>query len=291
MFKQELKDKYQFLTNYFEQGLKNVDKSIAHSILFYGQDVSAQYDLAVEIARLLNCNEFKNATCQCLNCKWIRNKEHPAVLTISKIDSKPSDDNSSTVISVKQALMVKNSLLNTSEYHRVFIFCDAKKEGENWIPSGLNEQNFQEEAANTLLKIIEEPPPNTTFFFLTRDKNDLIGTIVSRSQSFYVPSYNIEDNEFSLVENLLEDYPQIERKDSIDLSQKLLSLAKEAGNEKVLDQVQNFLLALLKSNALNQVLASKVLEDVKNIEVAKKMLSKNMNPQSVFDDLCLKLAI
>ncbi|MGN1125393.1 MAG: hypothetical protein ACI4SM_04320, partial [Candidatus Gastranaerophilaceae bacterium] len=182
-------DRYPFLKKYFENGIKNSQKAIAHSILFYGNDIQSQYDLALYIAQLLNCKEKQIYDCDCLNCKWIKNGEHPAVLTISRVDNKPDNDDSKTVISVKQAQEIKQSLLNSSDFHRVFIFCD--KDDDNNI-KGLNRYNFQEETANALLKTIEEPPSKTTFFFLTRDKNDLISTIISRSQCFFVPSFSNE---------------------------------------------------------------------------------------------------
>lgn len=289
MFEQDLKDKYPFLTKYFENGINNSERNISHSILFYGQDISAQYELALEVARLLNCQELQNQNCNCINCNWIRQKQHPAVLTISRFDNKPSDDDSKTVISVKQSQMIKNSLLNTSDYHRVFIFCDAKMEGEVWTPSGLNEFNFQEEAANSLLKTIEEPPENTTFFFLTRDKHDVLGTILSRSQSFFVPSYNAEDRSYCTIETYLANYLNLERKESLDLALDLFSLAKEKGNEKILDEIQNYLLALLKSNLDNNLMKNKILSDIKIIETAKDKIKKHIHPQLAFEDMCLNI--
>lgn len=302
MFEQALKDKYQFLAEYFQEGIKNSlhnrlndfgeEKNIyplAHSILFYGQDISAQYALATEISRLLNCSELQSENCRCINCNWARNKQHPAILTISKIDNKPMDDESKTVISIKQSQMVKNSLLNTSDFHRVFIFCDAKMEGETWIPMGLNKINFQEETANSLLKIIEEPPQNTTFFFLTRDKNDLIETIISRSQSFFVPSYNIPNNDYLEIEELFANYPTLERKNSLDLAQNLLILAKEQGSSKILDKIQNFLLTLMKSNLENSALKNKILNDIKVVELAKLQIDSHMVPQLALEDMCLNL--
>lgn len=292
MFKQELKEKYGFLMEYFEQGLQNKSR-LAHSILLYGQDISQQYELATEIARLLNCQEYRTKDCRCLNCNWIREKQHPAVMTVSRIDSKPSDDTSTTVISVSQARMIKNSLLNTSDYHRVIIFCDAKIEtsadGEVWVPLGLNEFNFQEETANSLLKIIEEPPENTTFFFLTRDKNDLIETIISRSQSFFVPSYNVENAEYSLIEDLFADYPEIERQTFLDLAQALFALSKDHGSEKVLTEIQNFFTSLLKANLGNSALRIKTMNDIKSVEEAKKQINAKILPQLVFEDMCLKI--
>lgn len=80
----------------------------------------------MEIARQLNCMKDADPACDCLNCSWIRNNQHPAVLTVSKNDNKPSDDTSSKVISIKQTLMINNSLINSSDYYRVFIFCDSE---------------------------------------------------------------------------------------------------------------------------------------------------------------------
>lgn len=288
MFAPELKEKYTFLTEYFESCFK--DKNIPHSILFYGQDIFAQYTLATEIARILNCENSQNTDCNCINCNWIKEKQHPAVMTISKLDSKPADDESKTVISIAQARMIKNSLLNTSDYHRVFIFCDAKLENETWIPLGLNKVNFQEEIANSLLKTIEEPPENTTFFFLTRDKNDLIETIISRSQSFFVPSYKTEDRNFSIIEEYFSDYPNIKRKDFLDLAQHLFFISKEHGNEKILEEIQNYMLEILKNNLENPTLKSKILSDIKVVKTAQQMLESRVNPQIAFENMCLNIA-
>lgn len=287
MFNQNLKEKYPFLTEYFEECIKNPSKNTSHSILFYGQDISAQYELAEEIARLLNCNEFKNENCRCVNCNWVKNKQHPAVLTISKIDNKPSDDESKTVISVKQSQMIKNSLTNTSDYHRVFIFCDAEISNDMWTPKGLNKINFQEETANSLLKVIEEPPANTTFFFLTRDKNDLIETIISRSQSFFVPSLNKQNEGYSNIEGILADYPELDRQTCFDLAQNLFNLAKEHDNNTILSEIQNYLLSILKSNLENKMLQNKILADIKSAEIAKQQIENHIPPQLAFEDMCL----
>lgn len=210
-------------------------------------------------------------------------------MTISKLDSKPSDDESKTVISVKQSQMVKNMLLNTSEYHRVFIFCDAELKDDKWRPLGLNRFNFHEETANSMLKIIEEPPENTTFFFLTRDKNDLIETIISRSQCFFVPSYDFGSSGYSSIEKLFSNYPNLERQDSFDLAQSLFSLSKESGGILLLDEIQNYMLAIIKSNLGNKPLEAKVLNDIKSVEVAKSQINVKVNPQLAFEDLCLNL--
>lgn len=277
------------MTQYFEGGIAHKTRALAHSILLYGNDINAQYDLAQEIARLLNCRESQNESCQCINCNWARDGQHPAILTISKIDNKPSDDESKTVISVNQSHTVKNSLLNSSEYHRVFIFCDAELKDGIWAPLGLNKFNFPEATANSLLKIIEEPPENTTFFFLTRDKNDLIETIISRSQSFFVPSYEGGNSSYSKIEELFANYLEFERKESFDLAQKLFALSKETDSTALLDEIQTYMLALVKSNLGNSQIESKILNDLHSVEAAKKQIAVKMNPQLAFEDLFLNL--
>ena len=279
-----LKEEYPFLMKYFNSGIKAGQKNIAHCILFYGSDIQAQYDLALEIARMLNCTGDHTESCQCLNCKWIRENNHPAVLTISKVDNKPSDDTSKTVISIDQARMIKNDLLVTSDYHRVLIFCDKDKEGNL---QGLNQQD----AANALLKTFEEPPSNTTFFFLTKDKSDVITTVVSRAQCFYVPSMKDEDRDYSLVKDAMDGYLELERNEVLDFNDKILDIAKMVDPLEVFTQMQNYLEALLKSNLDNMALKVKLISDIKAVETAKKEYRLNINIQTIIETLSFKLIL
>lgn len=273
---------------YFNNGINSTGKNIAHCILFYGSDIQAQYDLALEIARMLNCTGDHTPDCQCLNCKWIRENNHPAVLTISKVDNKPSDDNSKTVISIDQARMIKNDLLVTSDYHRVLIFCDKDKEGN---VAGLNQLNFQADAANALLKTFEEPPSNTTFFFLTKDKSDMITTVVSRAQCFYVPSMQDEDRNFSFVKDAMDGYLELERNEVLDFNDKILDLAKMIEPQIVFTQMQNYIEFLLKANIDNLSLKVKLIADLKAIEKAKQENRLNINIQTIVETLSFKLIL
>lgn len=277
-----LSDKYPFLTNYFTQALTAINRALPQSILFYGSDFEAQYTLANEIARLLNCKENKTDDCECLNCKWIRENSHPAVLTISRLDNKPDDDDSKTVISIKQSQMIKESLMSASEFHRVYIFCDRDDEGNI---SGLNPLNFQAETANSLLKIIEEPQPGVTFIFLTRYIDDVLSTIISRSQCFFVPSKKGVDYNYSVIDGIFTDYLSFERKDVFDISQKLQDMTKEIPIQTILDGIQNYMLQLLKSNPRE----TELIKHIEFVEDAKKQAKLGMRPINVFDDLCLKL--
>ena len=277
-----LSDKYPFLTNYFTQALSANNRALPQSILFYGSDFEAQYTLATEIARLLNCKNDKADDCECLNCKWIRENSHPAILTISRLDNKPDDDESKTVISIKQSQMIKESLMSASEFHRVYIFCDRDEEGNI---SGLNPLNFQAETANSLLKIIEEPQPGVTFIFLTRYIDDVLATIISRSQCFFVPSKKNVNYDYSVIDGVFTDYLTFERKDVFDISQKLQDMVKETPIQNLLDGMQNYMLQLLKSNPEE----TELIKHIEFVEEAKKQAKLGMRPINIFDDLCLKL--
>ena len=277
-----LSDKYPFLTNYFTQALSANNRALPQSILFYGSDFEAQYTLATEIARLLNCKNDKADDCECLNCKWVRENSHPAILTISRLDNKPDDDESKTVISIKQSQMIKESLMSASEFHRVYIFCDRDEEGNI---SGLNALNFQAETANSLLKIIEEPQPGVTFIFLTRYIDDVLSTIISRSQCFFVPSKKNVNYDYSVIYGVFTDYLTFERKDVFDISQKLQDMVKETPIQNLLDGMQNYMLQLLKSNPKE----TELIKHIEFVEEAKKQAKLGMRPINIFDDLCLKL--
>ena len=277
-----LSDKYPFLTDYFTKALSDKTRALPQSILFYGNDLSSQYTLATEIARLLNCKKDKDDNCDCINCKWIREESHPAVMTISRLDNKPEDDGAKTVISAKQSQMIKEMLVNSSEFHRVFIFCDRDNDGNI---SGLNPINFQDVTANSLLKIIEEPQPGVTFIFLTRYIDDVLSTIVSRSQCFFVPSKETVSYDYTIIDGIFTDYFNFERKDVFDISKTLLDLSKKYSVTDIIKSIQNYVLALFKSNPER----TEFIKDISDLEEARRQAELGIKPVNIFDDLCLKL--
>ena len=277
-----LSDKYPYLTNYFTETINNINKPFPQSIVFYGNDLESQYILAKEIARLLNCQKDKSDNCECLNCKWINDNSHPAVMTFSKVDNKPEDDDSKTVISIKQSALIKEKLVTSSEFHRVFIFCDK---GDDYRIMGLNNTNFQAETANSLLKIIEEPQPGVTFIFLTRYIEDLLPTIISRSQCFFVPSKKKSNYDYSIITKIFENYWELDRKNIFDVSQKLQDLNKEHSTLEILDAIQNYIFVTLKNNP-KQI---QLIEHLETLEESKKQALLGIKPINIFDNLCLNL--
>ena len=311
MFHPILKRKFEYFTNYFETAFSNKKRGFAQSIVLYGQDINAQYFLAMEIARQLNCKKNGEYDCNCINCNWIRNNQHPAILTISKNDNKPSDDNSTKVISIKQTHSVNNSLVNSSDYYRVFIFCDSeinnltdseqknldeykdlnfKFPQENWSPKPLNREVLIEASANSMLKSIEEPPERTLFLFLTTDKEDIIETIISRSQCFYVPCTHSANLDTSFLNNILADYPNIKKIDVLNTVEELLNIMAENPYriDFVLDAIEDHFVQMIKRNLSNKLLIQKIKQDILAIQHAKKQSGAYIKPQLILEDLFFK---
>lgn len=317
MFHPLLKEKFEYFTRYFENAFIKETGKVPQSIILYGQDNLAQYFLALDIARNLNCQKDKSPSCNCINCGWIRQNQHPAVLTISKNDNKSSEDTTKKVISVKQMQTVNNSLINSSEYFRVFIICDSenrfltKSQEEHlkdfsqlgfklpnevneavWYPKPLTREILQSEASNALLKSIEEPPEHVLFIFLTEDKEDLLETIVSRSQCFYIPSFLNEKYDIEIFEELLSDYPFIPKSQVPKIAQSFIAAKDEAGYETdyAIDCLQFYFVSLLRSNLESKELCAKIKKDILNLQKAKKQLNAYVKPQIVLENMFFEIA-
>lgn len=294
-YNNEISQKYPKLLKYFESGIQDDNKNISHCLLFWGPDIKSQCELALEVARLLNCSKDGEEACDCLNCRWIKEQTHPAVKIYTRLDFKDgTDDEDSTKgkknININQAKSIINELAVTSDYHRVYIFCDRDDDG-NLLP--LNQVNFPEATSNALLKTFEEPPKNTTFIFLTNDKTDIISTVVSRAQSFFVPS-KLEDNcTYNLVESAISNYWQIERGKVLDFENNVLKLMSENEPMEIFTQIQNYMLATMKANSENKQLFYRLMRDIKFVEDAKLQISLTpaMGLMAVVENLAFKMIL
>lgn len=294
----QINQKLPQLVKYFKAGIEDDNKNISHCILLWGADIKLQCALALEIARLLNCKNEKKGDCDCLNCRWIREQTHPAVkiytrLDFKEISDKSEDDDSSggkKNITVAQARGIISELTVTSDYNRVYIFCDRDEEG-NLLP--LNKFNFPEITSNALLKTFEEPPHNTTFIFLTNDKDDVISTVVSRAQSFFVPADNQDNKNYELVENLLNNYWNTDRSRVLDFENDLTALIDENDVIEVLEQMQNYMSVLLKENFNNKILFNRLLRDLTHVETAKRQACLNppMQNSTICENLAFKMIL
>lgn len=312
MLNQVFSENFQFTTRYFNEKLQAMAQGEAkfpQSVIFEGADIYGELFFALELARILNCEKDGSEFCNCTNCNWIKTFSHPAITIVTPIDFKDMDTGSKTVISTKQCQAINKKLLETSDYHRVFIFLDAKSEAlteheekqaenfknlgytlpEEWHPSHINHKIFQDQASNVILKSVEEPPENTTFFFLAKNREDIIQTIVSRSQIFSLPS-GIQSSNYELIEDLFKNYPNFTLDDAFNISQELQNSLKDGkySASEIILMIEEYLCDLIKNNLGNYGFMQCALSDLKKAQTAEKMLFSTVQAKTVFNWLLIE---
>ena len=306
MLNQFFKNKFKFTYDYFSTLLDFVSKNerkFPQAIIFEGADTKAQYLFALELARILNCIGNKSSSCECINCKWIKSHSHPAINNVSQIHFKGEDDETKTVISVKQAREIEKNLTLSSDFHRFFIFFSSSEktyeEGELVDFEKLNYnsninfsiQPLTYKTFNALLKSIEEPPEKTTFIFLTKSREDILPTIVSRCLVFKLSGFR-ENLNYNDILNLISIYPNIDYKTALDIASNIQTFSKENGIEieLILNKTLEYLKDLLKQNLNNTQLIQKIKNDINFTNTAIKQLKANVSEKNVLETLLLKIA-
>ena len=79
----------------------------------------------------------------------------------------------------------------------------------------------------------------------------------------------------------------------MDFQQKILELARENEPMEVFTQMQNYMVAVMKSNFENKALFYKMLEDIKSVEDAKVQISltRPMLLPVAVENLCFKIIL
>ena len=108
--------------------------------------------------------------------------------------------------------------------------------------------------------------------------------IFSKKISF-VSVFEGVNYDYSCIEGIFTDYFNFERKDIFDISKKLQDLSKKVPLTQILEAIQNYILALLKTNTDRVDL----IKDIYVVENARKQADLGMKAVNIFDDLCLKL--
>lgn len=131
--------------------------SLAHGYVLKGKASGALYNLALQVAQIVNCKQRPALTAndqpaladlacgQCKDCRWVAQNAHPAVLTVSRFTYQVSDKdrpelltseeleklaqkaNWPTQIKTDQIGHLIYQLGISSEYTRVVIFTDAEE--------------------------------------------------------------------------------------------------------------------------------------------------------------------
>jgi len=190
-----------------ELGHPEIQKRILHSIkserlphafLFYGKEGTGKEALAIEIAKLLNCEKGPLFIChKCPACIKISHQEHPDVKFIFPLPGsssvKPEDvaealqekaKNPYKRISFEgKTTFISIDMIRELKYESKFKLYEGKK--KMFILSEAD--RMRPEAANALLKLLEEPPDNLMLILVSSHIHRILPTIRSRSQLIHFP--------------------------------------------------------------------------------------------------------
>ncbi len=158
---------------------------VPNSMLFCGPRGIGKRDMALVLAKAMNCERKKDDACEaCPSCKAINAGNFPDVIEIS-----PEKD----VIVIDQMRMLRKIayLKPMMGKKRIFVVVDADK--------------MKEEAANSLLKILEEPPLFSYIILVAHNPFLIMSTIKSRCQVLNFSPVSKEDIGKILVDEGYEE--------------------------------------------------------------------------------------
>ena len=155
-----------------------------HAIILYGPAPAMLRDVALRIAKTINCLEGSTGD-DCLSCQRIDRRIHPDVHFIEVGGERK-------LISVEQIReIVSGATMRPYEGRgKVFIVDPADA--------------LSVSGSNSLLKTLEEPARDTTFILITRSPDLLLPTIKSRAQQIYVADTareQVRSHQVAMLEN------------------------------------------------------------------------------------------
>lgn len=187
------------------------DDRISHAQLFYGPEGNGGLQLAIAYSKFILCeNPAEDACGQCPSCLKVSKFSHPDLhfsypIHLKKGERERSTDcfqewkqinETSQYFSLNDWNLVQGSenkqgVIGTTESEDIVKKLSLKSfEGGYkiliiWLPEKMNQS-----ASNKLLKLIEEPPAKTLFILVSEDKEQIITTILSRTQLVTIPRVN-----------------------------------------------------------------------------------------------------
>lgn len=213
---------------------------LAHALLFHGPEGSANLTLALALATFLYCeNRTEVDSCgTCASCQRMKrlvmpdlNFAFPVIAKQKDEEKSEEDDEEKTDVLTswrkfvtaqpygnvhdfiyfngfekKQLNISKASARKMIQALSLMSFEGGYKIMLIWAPEFLHPS-----AANALLKIIEEPPAKTIFMLVTSQADQLLTTILSRTQKIQVRAFSDQEIRTHLVQAGLCDIKAAEQ--------------------------------------------------------------------------------
>lgn len=202
------------------------DNRVSHAQLFLGPEGSGSLALAIAYAQYLSCEDKQpDDSCGvCSSCRKYQKLAHPDLHFSYPFFAKDKGDTALTFIEQWREALLANTYLsldiwrsyldaenkqaniNIAECHQIIKklsfkpFESAYKILILWLPEYLDKEG------NALLKIIEEPQPNTLFLLVAQNQDQILNTILSRTQLVKIPALSYDE----IKEELMQHHHQTE---------------------------------------------------------------------------------
>ncbi|TSD64756.1 hypothetical protein FFF34_012720 [Inquilinus sp. KBS0705] len=197
------------------------ENRVSHAQLFLGPEGSGSLALAVAYAQYLSCEDKQptDSCGVCSSCRKYQKLMHPDLHFSYPFFAKHKDDTALTFIEQWREAFNANPYLNLDTW-RGYLEAENKQANINiaechqiikklsfkpfesaykililWLPEYLDKEG------NALLKVIEEPQPNTLFLLVAQNQDQILNTILSRTQLIKIPCLNYEDIKQEMVAN------------------------------------------------------------------------------------------
>jgi DNA polymerase-3 subunit delta' len=195
------------------------ENRVSHAQLFLGPGGAGSLPLAVAYAQYLSCEDKKeDDSCgECSSCRKYQKLMHPDLHFSYPFFAKHKDDTAISFIEQWREAFLGNPYLsldtwrgyldaenkqaniNIAECHQIIKKLSFKPFESTykvlilWLPEYLDKEG------NSLLKIIEEPQPNTLFLLVAQNQDQILNTILSRTQLIKIPALSYSDVKNYLV--------------------------------------------------------------------------------------------
>jgi DNA polymerase-3 subunit delta' len=189
------------------------ENRVSHAQLFLGPEGSGSLALAVAYAQYLSCldKQADDSCGECSSCRKYQKLMHPDLHFSYPFFAKHKDDTAITFIEQwREAFTAtpylnldiwrgyldaenKQANINIAECHQIIKKLSFKPFESDykililWLPEYLDKEG------NALLKIIEEPQPNTLFLLVAQNQDQILNTILSRTQLIKIPALGYEE--------------------------------------------------------------------------------------------------
>lgn len=279
------------------QAVKN--NHIAHALLFHGPEGSANLQMGLALATYLHCQQpgESDACGTCPSCQKMSRLVHPDMNFVFPLVGESREDEDEENKGKKtdfpssfRGFAIETPFGNVSDWiyknnfekkqlniskaaAKQIIKTLSLKSFEGgykimliWSPEYLNAQS-----ANSLLKILEEPPAKTLFILVTSHPEQLLTTILSRTQKIMIRAFSDEE----VMQHLIQKF-HITRDTAMQIAPLADGNMREA--ENMVNQVEDEFTRLVRDwfRACYSVHVNDMLEFVEKFSSKDKEAQKSL---------------